>query len=191
MSDSWPGNVQTNDDGIEEIRVGGENSRMESSHSRGGRPARQTAVGTHAYPPATRLSTTGIVTCRLACTQKVRAPPLPSPTDNEISPPCVSLCPSSRDSPPSHTKPSEAVCAQEGYVEEREGYSGRSGVAVPARRIAGARTQRNTNTCTNIHSGAIGTARRVMSTSVSRTRVATDKRAPPTATLTPRQPAET
>lgn len=55
----------------------------------------------------------------LACTQIVRTPPLASPTDNEISPPCVSSCPSSKDSPPSHTKPFTAVCAQEGSVEER------------------------------------------------------------------------
>lgn len=174
MSDSWPRNVQTNDDGIVVLRVGG-GKREEWGHLPRGeqvclhvrrRWAQARTHRRHVCPPQAS-SRVG-----LACTQMARTPPLPSPTDNEISPPCVSSCPSSKDSPPSHTKPLTGVCAPEGYVEQDSKKSIPANLASQYRHVGlpVQETQRNTNT--DLHdkhtrSGAIGTARRVMSTSGS------------------------
>lgn len=116
MSDSLPGNVQMNDDGIVKKNQGRRGRTVEWSHLAPGedglhvrrRGAHTRTHKRHVCPPQ---SPSGVA---LVCSEKVRTPHLPSPTDNEISPPCVSLCPSSRDSPPSHTKPFAAVRAQEG-----------------------------------------------------------------------------
>lgn len=117
-------------------------------------------MGTSTYPPTTRLSTIGIITCRLSMHANSQDPSPPSPTDNEISPPCVSSCPSSKDSPPSHTKPFTRVRAPEGYVEEGRGKSTSADLAsqyrhvgLPVREHNATQTQTHTiNTLTRAQS---------------------------------------
>lgn len=101
----------------------GEDRRMGSSSSRGEgclhvrrRWAHTRTHQRHVCPPQAS-SRVGF-----PCTQVVRAPLLPSPIDNEISSPCVSSCPSSKDSPPSHTeKPSTArLCSRRFCAEEEK-----------------------------------------------------------------------
>lgn len=122
ISDSWPGNVQTNDDGIEFSQGRrGEDRRMESSSSRGEGCLHVRRRWAHTHTHQRHVCPQASSRVGLPCTQIVRTPPLPSPIDNEISSPCMSSCPSSKDSPQSHTSLPRLSVLKKVLRREREG----------------------------------------------------------------------